>query len=184
MSWHRSLAAASSDETSGERRGLTNMTEISRRDALATIAAGGAGMPAVRLRSTNGRCVDVHETMRARTRIYCYPRTGRLGEEIGPAWDEIPGARRCTPETCTFRDHHVMSENSIDATTPELANRRASAAPGGSRTRIAGLSEQYLHVRGLSPRSRLALRRTTDSRALSSLCSERIQRRAYAAGRW
>ena len=80
-------------------------------------------MPAVRLRSTNGRCVDVHETMRARTRIYCYPRTGRLGEEIGPAWDEIPGARRCTPETCTFRDHHVMSENSIDATTPELAPR-------------------------------------------------------------
>jgi peroxiredoxin len=24
-----------------------------------------------------------------------------------PAWDAIPGARGCTPEACSFRDHHA-----------------------------------------------------------------------------
>jgi peroxiredoxin len=24
-----------------------------------------------------------------------------------PGWDEIPGARGCTPESCSFRDHHA-----------------------------------------------------------------------------
>jgi peroxiredoxin len=41
-----------------------------------------------------------------RTVVYCYPRTGRPDEEIPPGWDEIPGARGCTPESCAFRDHH------------------------------------------------------------------------------
>ena len=27
-------------------------------------------------------------------------------EELPQGWDEIPGARGCTPETCGFRDHH------------------------------------------------------------------------------
>ena len=38
------------------------------------------------------------------TVLFCYPRTGRPDEELPPGWDEIPGARGCTPETCGFRD--------------------------------------------------------------------------------
>ena len=41
-----------------------------------------------------------------RTVVYCYPRTGRLGENLPQGWDEIPGARGCTPQSCAFRDHH------------------------------------------------------------------------------
>ncbi len=26
---------------------------------------------------------------------------------LPPGWDEIPGARGCTPESCGFRDHHA-----------------------------------------------------------------------------
>jgi peroxiredoxin len=37
--------------------------------------------------------------------VYCYPRTGRPGEPLPPGWDEIPGARGCTPQSCAFRDH-------------------------------------------------------------------------------
>src|SRR2546426_1501854 len=36
----------------------------------------------------------------------CYPMTGQPGKALPAGWDDIPGARGCTPETCGFRDHH------------------------------------------------------------------------------
>jgi peroxiredoxin len=33
--------------------------------------------------------------------------TGRPGADLPPGWDDIPGARGCTPESCGFRDHHA-----------------------------------------------------------------------------
>ena len=35
-----------------------------------------------------------------------YPMTGRPDRQLPQGWDDIPGARGCTPETCGFRDHH------------------------------------------------------------------------------
>jgi peroxiredoxin len=67
----------------------------------------GASLPPVRLAATGGTSVDF-STLRGRTVVYAYPRTGRPGEPLlVPDWDEIPGARGCTPETCGFRDHHA-----------------------------------------------------------------------------
>jgi peroxiredoxin len=42
-----------------------------------------------------------------RTVVYCYPRTGKPGQDLPRGWDEIPGARGCTPQSCSFRDHHA-----------------------------------------------------------------------------
>jgi peroxiredoxin len=36
--------------------------------------------------------------------LYVYPRTGRPGVEPPAGWDETPGARGCTPQSCGFRD--------------------------------------------------------------------------------
>lgn len=36
--------------------------------------------------------------------LYVYPRTGRPGVEPPASWDETPGARGCTPQSCGFRD--------------------------------------------------------------------------------
>jgi len=39
--------------------------------------------------------------------IYCYPMTGNPDQPI-PAewnWNQIPGARGCTPQACAYRDH-------------------------------------------------------------------------------
>jgi peroxiredoxin len=36
--------------------------------------------------------------------IYVYPRSGRPGMPMLPGWDETPGARGCTPQSCAFRD--------------------------------------------------------------------------------
>jgi peroxiredoxin len=32
--------------------------------------------------------------------------TGRPGTALPNGWDEIPGARGCTPKSCSFRDHY------------------------------------------------------------------------------
>ena len=65
----------------------------------------GIAMPPIRLRSTTGRIVDLSKLTAPRTVIYCYPRTGVPGEPLPTGWDQIPGARGCTPQTCGFRDH-------------------------------------------------------------------------------
>jgi peroxiredoxin len=38
--------------------------------------------------------------------IYVYPRSGRPEQPMLPGWDETPGARGCTPQSCAFRDLH------------------------------------------------------------------------------
>ena len=40
-----------------------------------------------------------------RTVLYLYPRTGVPGVDLPPGWNDIPGARGCTPQSCGFRDH-------------------------------------------------------------------------------
>ena len=66
----------------------------------------GRSLPAIALPSTAGRDVVLAETGRPRTVVYAYPRTGVPGEASPEGWDQIPGARGCTPQSCSFRDHH------------------------------------------------------------------------------
>ncbi|HXA07170.1 MAG TPA: peroxiredoxin [Bryobacteraceae bacterium] len=66
----------------------------------------GMQVPMITLMSTSNRRVNMAEAARERTVIYCYPRTGKAGAAIPKGWDAIPGARGCTPETCSFRDHY------------------------------------------------------------------------------
>ncbi|HEY2777949.1 MAG TPA: peroxiredoxin [Gaiellaceae bacterium] len=80
----------------------------------------GAELPHVTLESTQG-LVNIAEL----DVLYVYPRTGLPGLLPFPGWDEVPGARGCTPQSCGFRDHAA-----------ELAELGAS--------RIAGLSTQTL----------------------------------------
>jgi peroxiredoxin len=42
--------------------------------------------------------------------IYVYPRSGRPDRPLLPGWDETPGARGCTPQSCAFRDAHPQLE--------------------------------------------------------------------------
>ena len=64
----------------------------------------GMTMPAVRLASTAGRTVDLGALPPGRTVLYCYPMTGVPGQPLPEGWDSIPGARGCTPQSCSFRD--------------------------------------------------------------------------------
>ena len=64
----------------------------------------GAQVPPVRLQSTAGRWIDLADIAARPSVWFFYPRTGEAGKPAGPAWDAIPGARGCTPQSCGFRD--------------------------------------------------------------------------------
>ena len=83
----------------------------------------GLELPELTLASSAGP-VNLAELARDRLVLYVYPRTGRPGTPMLPGWDEIPGARGCTPQSCGFRDH---------------ATELAAFGP-----RVAGLSAQSL----------------------------------------
>jgi peroxiredoxin len=69
----------------------------------ATRHLAGARVASVPLRSTDGEVIDL-SALTGRTIVYAYPRTGRPGIENPVGRDMIPGARGCTPQTCSFRD--------------------------------------------------------------------------------
>ena len=64
-------------------------------------------MPALSLPATDGTQVGLAALGSGRTVVYVYPMTGRPGVDLPPGWDDIPGARGCTPESAGFRDHHA-----------------------------------------------------------------------------
>jgi peroxiredoxin len=61
----------------------------------------------VSLPATDGRSLrlDVVPDGVERLVVYAYPMTGLPGVENPEGWEDIPGARGCTPESCGFRDH-------------------------------------------------------------------------------
>lgn len=64
----------------------------------------GLAMPDIALPATDGGSVNLSKQS-GRTLVYIYPRTGVPGVNNPEGWDQIPGARGCTPQSCSFRDH-------------------------------------------------------------------------------
>ena len=64
----------------------------------------GMKLPDLALPATSGGAVNLAQ-LNGRTVLYIYPRTGVPGVDLPPGWNEIPGARGCTPQSCGFRDH-------------------------------------------------------------------------------
>jgi peroxiredoxin len=65
----------------------------------------GHPLPKVFLRSTSGPLINLHST-HGLTILYVYPLTGRPDLPPPAGWNDIPGARGCTPEACGFRNHY------------------------------------------------------------------------------
>jgi peroxiredoxin len=74
------------------------------RDDGAARHLAGMKLPAIALAATDGSTVDLAASA-GRTVVYIYPRTGRPGVALPKGWDAIPGARGCTPQSWSFRDH-------------------------------------------------------------------------------
>ena len=65
----------------------------------------GMGLPNIALLATDGAWVNLSQ-LAGRLVIYCYPMTGQPNVPLPEGWDQIPGARGCTPQSCAFRDHY------------------------------------------------------------------------------
>ena len=70
----------------------------------------GEAIPALRLPAVSDGPIDLAAAASGTLVLYCYPRTGRPGEPLPRGWDEIPGARGCTPQSCAFRDRFTELE--------------------------------------------------------------------------
>jgi peroxiredoxin len=136
-------------------------------------AAHLAGMtvPPVSLRATDDTMVTL-ASLPGRTVVFGYPRTGEPGKiALVDDWDMIPGARGCTPQTCSFRDlfaelkaagaAHVfgLSTQSNDYQT-EMASRLHLPFPVLSDEKLLlakALKLPTMEVAGLTMIKRLAL---------------------------
>lgn len=70
-------------------------------DGAATHLTGSA-LPKLELASTQGGVIDLSRLDRAV--VFTYPRTGEPYRPVPQGWDQIPGARGCTPQACGYRD--------------------------------------------------------------------------------
>jgi peroxiredoxin len=97
----------------------------------------GLEIPAgISLPSTQGGEVDLGEAARERLVAYVYPRTGVPGEPPPPGWDDIPGARGCTPQSCAFRDSRAEFTRHAASLVGISAQAAAEQAEFAERERI------------------------------------------------
>lgn len=130
----------------------------------------GMSVPAIVLASTLDGAVDLAAMARQRLVAYVYPRTGTPGQPSPDGWDDIPGARGCTPQSCAFRD--ALGELTalgaavvgISAQTPdeqrEFAEREHIPFPLLSDSELklaAGLRLPTFEVDGMTLYKRLTL---------------------------
>jgi peroxiredoxin len=129
----------------------------------------GLELPHLTLPSSLGP-VDLAELARERLVLYVYPRTGTPGMPPLPGWDDIPGARGCTPQSCAFRDHAAelaafgarvagLSGQSLDEQV-EFAERNRMPFPvvADERLELArALGLPTFEVEGLTLYKRLSL---------------------------
>ena len=64
----------------------------------------GEQLPLLTLSAHDGRQVELGG-LNGISVLFCYPMTGKPGVPLPANWDQIPGARGCTPQSCTYRDN-------------------------------------------------------------------------------
>ncbi|PIG94523.1 peroxiredoxin [Gloeocapsopsis sp. IPPAS B-1203] len=90
---------------------MQNLTELPQDLPIPQYDGGcnhllGMRLPQVNLISTRSRKLDL-SNIKSKVVFYCYPMTGQPSVPIPDGWDQIPGARGCTPQSCAFRDHYA-----------------------------------------------------------------------------
>jgi peroxiredoxin len=64
----------------------------------------GRSLPDLALPSSGGGELRLRDLAARLLVAYVYPMTGTPGRPLPHGWDDIPGARGCTPQSCGYRD--------------------------------------------------------------------------------
>jgi len=65
----------------------------------------GIKLTSVTLKATNGEEIDLSK-LDGTNVVFIYPKTGVPGVALPDGWDDIPGARGCTPQAFSYRDNY------------------------------------------------------------------------------
>lgn len=88
-------------------------------------------LPSVSLPATSGETIDVGKLSGWQV-IYAYPMTGRPDTPLPNGWDQIPGARGCTPQSCAFRDQaeelHALNVSGLFGLSTQSTDYQQEAA--------------------------------------------------------
>ena len=106
----------------------------------------GRALPAVILPATDGTVVDISK-LTGRTVLYCYPMTGTPGTDLPEGWNALPGARGCTPQSCSYRDHFAeMKALGVDAVYGISTQSPADQTEAATRLKLPFplLSDEWL----------------------------------------
>ena len=71
--------------------------------------------PKISLPNQDGNSLNLHRLDTFRMVLYFYPMTGRPDRPLPDNWNNIPGAKGCTIQTCSFRDKYdeIISLNAV-----------------------------------------------------------------------
>lgn len=71
--------------------------------------------PNISLPNQDGNLLILHRLDTFRMVLYFYPMTGRPDRPLPDNWNNIPGAKGCTIQTCSFRDNYdeIISLNAV-----------------------------------------------------------------------
>ena len=96
----------------------------------------GLAVPSLELPSSDGGSADPAKLAAGRLVAYVYPRTGTPGEPLPEGWNDIPGARGCTPQSCAYRDSLAEFERLGAAVVGISAQSAAEQAEFAAREHI------------------------------------------------
>jgi peroxiredoxin len=107
----------------------------------------GMEFPKICLHSTSGQQVEL-QSVAGRLVLYFYPMTGRPDMPLPHGWDQIPGARGCTPQSCAFKDHYqeirALGAQVFGVSTQSTTYQQEAA--GRLHLPFALLSDEHLAV--------------------------------------
>ncbi len=87
------------------------LSTLSNNSAIPTDDGGcnhllNAKIPVLSLPNQDGNLLNLNRSDTFHLVIYFFPMTGHPNKPLPDNWNEIPGARGCTIQTCSFRDNY------------------------------------------------------------------------------
>ena len=92
---------------------ISKTSNLENEDVINTLK--NKNFPDISLPNQDGNLLNLDRLDTFRMILYFYPMTGRPDRPLPKNWNNIPGAKGCTIETCSFRDKYdeIITLNAV-----------------------------------------------------------------------